>query len=258
MKHGCAIWGIYLGGCLAAAAAVQYELDGVVLAYTAPSSLARNAVERFLGSGQHHRFKKVLEDRPGESVGENVKVKFVPENRGRSYKIRQIVEGTDVIYQAVDTTEEFWYILREFGPGTKFTCDDILHSSVLEIDPSALRGFAREYVVILPLNGQENLRIVLFFGVLMDHFHHDPALLMNALREIQAIAKMKNDTPQWPQEERQAVVRDAAAWLGLGEDDLRALDLRQLFQRNEGAPIATPQGNPRGSAKVKALHLRAR
>ena len=256
MKHGCAIWGIYLGGCLTAAA-IQYEMDGVVLAYTAPSSPARDAVERFLHLKQHHTFKEVLEDKPGELERKNVTVKFAPENKRRSYKIQQIVEGNNVIYRAVDTLEEFWYIFREFGPGTEFTCDDVLRSSVLEIDPLALRNFARENVVTLHLGDQRNLEVALFFGVLMDHYNHEPTLLGRALRELQAIAKMKSDTPQWPREERQAVVRNTERWLGLEEDDLRTLDLREL---NSGsateAPVASRK-NLRGVAKVRTPHPKA-
>jgi hypothetical protein len=256
MKHGYAIWWIYLSGYLTAAA-IQYEMDGVVLAYTAPSSPARNAVEQFLRSEQHHPFKEVLEDKPGESERKNVTVKFVPENRGKSYKIRQIVEGGEVIFQAVDTPEEFWYIFREFGPGTEFTCDDVLHSSVLEIDPPALRAFVREHVAPLHLGDRRNLEVTLFFSVLMDHLNHEPALLVRVLRELQAIAKMKSDTPQWPQEERQAVVKHAAQWLGLEEGDLRTLDLREL---NSGSATEAPVASRKslwGVAKVRTPHPKA-
>jgi hypothetical protein len=241
MKHGCAIWGVYLGGCLAAATAVQYELDGIVLAYTAPSSPARNAVEWFLNSERHHRFKDVLGDRVDEAAG--VEVKFVSKDRGKFYKVWRILKDTKVIYQAVDVPDEFWCIFREFGPGTEFICDDVLRSSVLEIDPPALCDFAREYVAPLHLGDPWNIEAMLFFGALMDHFHSESTLLGNALREIQAIAKMESDTPQWPREERQAIVERTTKWLGLEKDVLRRLDLTQLSQRSRERPVA-PQENP--------------
>jgi hypothetical protein len=239
MKHGCAVWGIYLGGCLTAAA-VQYELDGVVLAYTPLSSVAYKAIKSF--EGLHPQYDLARDD---------VAVKLTQKKESKDYRVQQIIKNGNVIFQAVDTPEEFWYILREFGPRTEFTCDDVLASSVLEIDPVTLHTFVREHVAPLHLGNRENIEIVLFFGALEDHFNHDPTLLLMALREIQTIAKMKNDTQQWPREEREALIRNVAAWLGIGEDNLLTLNLRQLAHGDGERPVAS-----QGASKVKALHFK--
>jgi hypothetical protein len=248
VKYGCVVLGIYLSGQVSMWA-VNLNIDGVVIAYTSQSSIARRAIESFGKS--HRQFEESLREER-----EDVTVKLTQEKGSKSYKIRQIVEGGNVIYQAIDTTEEFWCILREFGPGTEFTCDDVLHSSVLEIDGQALRDFVQRNIITLPLNNRANIEMALFFGVLMDHFNHDPTLLLRVLRELQAIARMEHDTAQWPREERQALIRHAEEWLGLEEGDLRALDLSQLGQGGAGEPAA--QKNLRSSARIKAPHSRGR
>jgi hypothetical protein len=229
MKYGCVMLGIYLGGQVAAWA-INYEMNGVFLAYTSQSSIARNAVESFVKLNP--QYEKSLDEKR-----EDVTVKLAQKKDNKSYKIQQIVEGGNVIYRAVDTPEELWYILREFGPGTEFTCDDVFHSSVLVIDHLALRDFVRDHVIALPLNDRTNIEMVLFFAVLMDHFDHDPTLLQMVLRELQALARqmlarMRGDDGQWTEEELQALIEHATGWLGIRRRDLVELDLEALNPAN--------------------------
>ncbi|MDR2377610.1 MAG: hypothetical protein LBD54_02570, partial [Puniceicoccales bacterium] len=220
MKWEQVMWGIYLGGS-AVASAFSYDIDGVILAYTPQSSVARKALESFLEKHPEHRDR--LSDAPGRERPD-VTVKLA--RRGSAYRVNQIIERDQMIYQTVDTPEEFTYIERHFGLGSEFTRADLsraLDERSLEIDPEALRSFVTQNVAHRTLNNPENLRLAFFYGVLLDRYGFPATLLRRARQEMRAIfgwdpldanGEQRPQTiqpsirPQWPEEERRAFGND--------------------------------------------------
>jgi hypothetical protein len=208
MKQGFAIWSVYFGGYVAATA-INYDIDGVILAYTPQSSVARSAVEAF--AKRHREHEERLYDTPDNA---NVTVQFA--SNGKTYSIRKILEGDQVIYQAIDTPEEFWYIFQKFGLDSEFTCDDILKSGSLDVDPQALRKFVGKQIVPVPLNNLAPLERALFFGVLIEHYAKDSALLQRAWRDAEAV---RDGRIIWPEGDREVLRDHVDHWFGLNVEE---------------------------------------
>jgi hypothetical protein len=223
MRWGQVVWGISLGGS-AVASAFNYDIDGFVLAYTPQSSVARRAVESFLERHPEHRDR--LSDAPGRERPD-VTVKLA--HRGSSYKVSQVIERDQMIYQTVDTPEEFGYIERHFGPGSEFTRADLLKAldeGTLEIDPEALKNFVARNITPRPLDNPENLKGAIFYGVLLERYGLPALLLRRARQEMKVIFGWEpmdasegrrlqtapRSQPRWPKEEEQNFERDLTRW----------------------------------------------
>jgi hypothetical protein len=238
------VLGFYLGGCLFAAAKVSIKVDKVVLAYTPRSSMARQAIEAFNNS--HPKYTESLNE---ENV--DVTVELKPEQFSKKdYKVCKIIQGNRVIYQAIDTLEEFLFIYWHFGFNSEFTCNDIFESSVLEIDCQALISFVSKYIAHLPLNTPANLKLALFFGKLCKHYLHDSRLLCSALRELKSTLKLEKKAEQptmrsapsasrLPMEDRQLLGEQVGRWFCLepGEE----ITLEEKCGASQGKD-AVPQG----------------